>query len=205
MKLKDIKPYEWGIAIGVAVIGFFVVKKFLSLDLGGGAEINGVTLTEEDKKPVADAQSEAMIKELHPKFRNLARAFVNRVKKKLGYTVFLTSGYRSFAKQQELYNQNQQNARPGYSSHNYGFAMDVNVKDKNGNIFLRKNSSDDQWIKSGVLDVAKELGLKWGGGGTFGSYNDRVHFFITPKGKTTDVLLAEHNKGNVDPQGYVII
>ncbi len=86
MKLKDIKPYEWGIAIGVAVIGFFVVKKFLSLDLGGGAEINGVTLTEEDKKPVADAQSEAMIKELHPKFRNLARAFVNRVKKGVSAT-----------------------------------------------------------------------------------------------------------------------
>ena len=54
-----------------------------------------------------------------------------------------------------------------------------------------------------VIDLAKELGLKWGGGGTFGSYHDPVHFFITPNGKTTDILLAEHKKGNIDANGYV--
>lgn len=202
MKLKDIKTSEWVIGIGVAVLGFFVVRNFFKLNV---SEINGVTLSDEDKKTVPDSNTETQIRALHPKFQNLARAFVNRAKRNLGLTVFLTSGYRSFEKQQQLYNQNKQNAKPGYSSHNYGFAMDVNVKDKNGNIILKMNSSDDQWQKSGILDLAKELGLKWGGGGTFGSYNDRVHFFITPNGKTTQMLLAEHNKGNVDSKGYVII
>ena len=200
MKLKDIKPQEWAIGIGVAVIGFLALRKFMSLD---STEINGVKLTDQDKRSVADSNSEAMIKQLHPKFQNLARAFVNRAKDKLGLGVFLTSGYRSFEKQQQLYNENKNNAKPGYSSHNYGFAIDVNVKDKNGNIFLLKNTSDDKWQKSGILDIAKELGLKWGGGGTFGSYNDRVHFFITPKGLSTQSLLALHNQGKVDADGYV--
>jgi len=202
MKLKDIKPYEWAIGIGIAVIGYFVVKN-LSKASGLTTEINGVRLDENDVKPVADSNSEQMIKALHPRFQNLARAFVNRAKSKLGLNVFLTSGYRSFEKQQQLYNENHQNAKPGYSSHNYGFAIDVNVKDKNGNIILRKNTSDDKWQKSGILDLAKELGLKWGGGGTFGSYNDRVHFFITPNGKSTTDLLALHNDGKVDSKGYV--
>jgi hypothetical protein len=200
MKIKDIKPYEWAIGIGVGIIGYFVIRNLSKL---GGSEINGIHLSTEDKKSVADTNSEKMIQQLHPKFKNLARAFVNRVKNKLGYTVFLTSGYRSFDKQQQLYNENHQNAKPGYSSHNYGFAIDVNVKDKNGNLMLTKSTSDQKWNDSGVLKIAKDLGLKWGGGGTFGSYNDRVHFFINPNGKSTQQLLAEYNKGNVDSQGYV--
>lgn len=195
MKLKDIKATEWAIGLGVAAITYFVVKKFFSLS----------SLSKEDLKPVGDAKSEKMIQELHPKFRNIARAFINRVKKELGLTVFLTSGYRTFKKQQELYNQNKQNAKPGYSSHNYGFAMDVNVKDKSGKIILKMNTPDDVWKKSGVLDVAKKLGLRWGGGGAFGSYNDRVHFFINPNGKTTTNLRALHNAGKVDKNGYVIV
>jgi hypothetical protein len=195
VKLKDIKATEWAIGLGVAAITYFVVKKFFSLS----------SLSKEDLKPVGDAKSEKMIQELHPKFRNIARAFINRVKKELGLTVFLTSGYRTFKKQQELYNQNKQNAKPGYSSHNYGFAMDVNVKDKSGKIILKMNTPDDVWKKSGVLDVAKKLGLRWGGGGAFGSYNDRVHFFINPNGKTTTNLRALHNAGKVDKNGYVIV
>jgi len=203
MRLKDIKPQEWAIGIGVAIVGYFVLRKFFSLSNVGGAEINGVHLDLNDIKPVDDTNSERMINKLHPKFRNLARAFVNRAKNKLGLTVFLTSGYRTFAEQQVQYNANHYNAKPGYSSHNYGFAIDVNVKDKNGKLILAKNTPDDKWQKSGILDLAKQLGLKWGGGGTFGSYNDRVHFFITPNGKSTQELLAEHDKGNVDPNGYV--
>ena len=195
MKIKDIKPTEWAIGLGVAVITYFVVKNFFSLS----------SLSKEDIKAVDDANSERMIRELHPKFRNTARAFINRVKKELGLTVFLTSGYRSFKKQQELYNKNKQNAKPGYSSHNYGFAMDVNVKDKSGKIILKMNTPDEVWKKSGVLDVAKKLGLRWGGGGAFGSYNDRVHFFIAPNGKTTTQLRALHNAGKVDKNGYVIV
>lgn len=202
MKLKDIKPHEWAIGIGIAVVGYFVLRKLFSLNV---AEINGVVLSNDDKQPVSDTNSEQMIKALHPHFQNLARAFVNRAKSKLGLNVFLTSGYRSFEKQQQLYNENNKNAKPGYSSHNYGFAIDVNVKDKNGNIILLKNTPDDKWQKSGILDLAKELGLKWGGGGTFGSYNDRVHFFITPNGKSTTDLLALHNAGKVDSKGYVTI
>ena len=58
----------------------------------------------------------------------------------------------------------------------------------------------------GVIDkIAKEMGLKWGGGGQFGSYHDPVHFFIEPDGKSTTQLLAIHNSGKVDSNGYVIV
>lgn len=195
MKLKDIKASELAIGVGVAIIGFFVIKKLFSLSTS--------EFSKEDLQPVDDTNTERMIEALHPKFRNTARAFINRAKRNLGLNVFMTSGYRSFEKQQQLYNENHQNAKPGYSSHNYGFAIDVNVKDKSGKIILAKNTPDEKWQKSGILDLAKSMGLKWGGGGTFGSYNDRVHFFITPNGKSTTELLALHNAGKVDKNGYV--
>lgn len=201
MKIKDIKPTEWAIGIGVALLTYLAIRNFNKVF--SGTEINGVRLSDKDKKKLSDTDSEKIIQKLHPKFRNLARAFVNRVKNKLGLTVFLTSGYRTFERQQQLYNENKNNARPGYSSHNYGFAIDVNVKDKKGNLMLTKSSSDKKWIDSGVLKIANQLGMKWGGGGSFGAYHDPVHFYISPKGKTTQELLAEHKAGNVDSNGYV--
>jgi hypothetical protein len=199
MNIKNIKGYQWAIGITLVALIVYVVRR------NKITTINGVRLSENDIKPIDSADDEAYIKRLHPKFRNLARALINRVEDKLGLKMFITSGYRTYAEQEKLHKENPNNAKPGVSSHNFGFAFDVNVRDKSGNIILRKNSSSKQWKDSGVIDIAKDLGMLWGGDGLFGGYHDPVHFFIKPNGKSTVNLAALKKDNKVDANGYVII
>ena len=152
-----------------------------------------------------DKNTLSIVKNLHPKFRNKIAEFFTKIEKELGLGVIATSGYRTVEKQAELYRQNPNNAKPGYSSHNFGFAVDMNVKDKNGKIILSKSSSDKQWNDSKVVDLAKSIGLSWGGGGAFGNYHDPVHFYIKPKGLSTTDLRQMYNEGKKDNEGYVTV
>jgi peptidoglycan L-alanyl-D-glutamate endopeptidase CwlK len=121
--------------------------------------------------------------------------FLARAEKELGMDLFITSGYRDMAKQEQLYSQNPSNAPAGRSYHNYGFAIDVNSNTPH----LRKASSKQKWIDSGLVALGKELGMKWGG--DFHSYHDPVHFVFKPK--DIDTLQAYYNTGHVDRNGYV--
>jgi hypothetical protein len=199
--LKNIKPIEWAIGLGIAITTYIVVSR---IKLKGINDLDS-SLSKSDLEPLKDSNSEKEVQRLHPKFRNIARALINRTKNKLGLDMFVTSGLRTYAKQAELHKQNSQNARPGYSSHNFGFAFDVNVKDKKGNIILRKSSSSKQWKDAGVVKIANDLGLKWGGDGAFGSYHDPVHFYIKPNGKSTSELRALNDSGKKDSSGYVLV
>ena len=149
-----------------------------------------------------DGQSKAIIEKLHPKFRNMIAELFTRAEKELGYTLYATSGYRSYAEQVALYNQNSSNAKPGFSSHNFGFALDLNVR-KDGKAILLKAFSNDAWKKSGVVDLAKNIGIDWVG--DFGSYHDPVHFFLNPNGLSTTKLRALYDLGKKDAQGYVLV
>lgn len=202
LNLKNIKPLEWAIGASVAILTYLVVNKLV---LKGLSSSNNVNLTKADLEPLANSQSEKEIKKLHPKFRDLARALTNRTKNQLGLDMFVTSGYRTVEEQRILHNQNPQNAKPGYSSHNFGFAFDVNVRDKNGNLKLKKSSSSKQWKDAGIINISNALGLKWGGDGAFGSYHDPIHFYIKPSGKSTSDLRAIYNSGKVDSKGYVLV
>lgn len=119
---------------------------------------------------------EAYIINLHyayqSQFRNLFRTFETQQPQ---YRILITSGYRSWAEQAILKVQNANNASPGYSMHNYGLACDLNITDTSGNIIANKSSSDDTWINTGFIVLAKGLGFTWGGT-SFGEYKDRVHF-----------------------------
>jgi len=199
---KKIKPLEWTIGISVAIVTYLIVNKLFS---NGLSSISRVKLTKSDLEKLADEDSEKEIKRLHPKFRNLARALINRTKNQLGLNMFVTSGLRSYAEQVQLHKENSNNAKPGYSSHNFGFAFDVNVKDKNGKLILKKASTSKQWKDAGVINIANKLGLKWGGDGAFGSYHDPVHFYIKPNGKSTSDLRAMYDNGEKDSNGYVIV
>lgn len=138
---------------------------------------------------------------LHPNARLKFAEFISKVQEK-GYLVVITSGYRDFAKQAQLYRENSNNAKAGYSNHNYGYAIDINIVDpKTGNTVLRKASSDADWKKSGIVDIAKKLGLEWGG--DFKNYHDPIHFFM-PREKNTAQMLALVNEGRVDKDGYVL-
>jgi hypothetical protein len=160
---------------------------------------------DKDTKWYKDAHTRGIVQKLHPKFRNKIAEFFTKIEKQLGLSAYATSGYRTFAEQTRLHNQNSANAKPGYSSHNYGFAIDINVKNKDGKIFLLKNTPDKQWNDSKVVQLSKDLGLSWGGGGAFGNYHDPVHFYIKPNGLSTTDLLAMYNKGKKDPNGYVLV
>ena len=149
-----------------------------------------------------DEKTRATVNRLHPKAIDDFKEFISRVEKELGLQVIATSGYRSWEKQAELRRLNPKNARAGYSSHNYGFALDVNVM-KNNNIVLRKSSSKEAWNKSGVVGIAKKMGFKWGG--DFPSYHDPVHFYIEPKGMNTSQLRSLYLAGKRDSRGYVKI
>lgn len=152
-----------------------------------------------------DEHTRGIVNKLHPNFRNKIAQFFTKIERDLGLSAYATSGYRTFAEQEQLYKQNPSNAKPGYSSHNFGFAIDINVKDKDGKIFLLKNSSDKKWNDSKVVDLAKDLGLLWGGGGAFGSYHDPVHFYIKPNDLSNSELREKVKLGKVDSNGYVLI
>lgn len=110
----------------------------------------------------------------------------------LGYTPQINSSYRSFAEQQIQYNANPSNARAGYSYHNYGLAIDMQVS-KNGKVW-GKATSDADWNNTGIPQLAKQLGLTWGGdNAVFGNYQDAVHFDYRIK-KTPQLLAMAQNQ-----------
>lgn len=65
---------------------------------------------------------------LHPQLAADAQAIIAELRKK-GIRAVLTSGYRSLAKQRQLYDRYKRGgplaAAPGRSAHNYGLAVDI--------------------------------------------------------------------------------
>jgi hypothetical protein len=152
-----------------------------------------------------DDNTRIIVNKLHPYFRGRVAEFFSKIEDELGYTAYATSGFRSFKEQEYLHIQNSNNAKAGFSSHNFGFAVDINVKNKNGNIFLNKSDSSKKWRDSGIVPLSEKLGLLWGGGGNFGNYHDPVHFYINPNGKSISDLRAMVNDGKVNKNGYILI
>ena len=104
-----------------------------------------------------------------------------------GYEVLITSSYRSVAKQAALYKEYEGRsaavAKPGTSPHNFGLAVDINIKwtdaDKKQH-HLKLGSTKEEWEKiigpNGKLPY-KNYNLQWGG--NFKRY-DPVHFDVYP-------------------------
>jgi hypothetical protein len=152
-----------------------------------------------DAKWANNSDTLKKVSELHPKVRQRVADLFTDIEKELGLEVIATSGLRTTAQQAALDLTNNQNADAGLSDHEYGFAIDINVK-KDGNTILRKASSNKAWIDSGVVGIAKKKGLKWGG--DFNSYHDPIHFyddFGLPATEMPKMKLA----GKVDKEGYL--
>lgn len=204
-KIKILIILTLGITTSL-VIGFQILKKTNIMSLEENEEVIDYSKYFNEKyRWYKNKNTKNSINKLHPLYRNKIAQFFSEIEDKLGYTAIITSGYRTFAKQQSLHNQNSQNAKAGYSSHNFGFAVDINVKDKNGNIFLKKANTSKKWRDSGVVPLSEKLGLLWGGDGNFGSYHDPIHFYINPKNKKTSELRALVKNGKVDKNGYVVV
>lgn len=117
-----------------------------------------------------------LVKRLHPQVQSIFTNFFNDIISNFpGYDITINETYRSFARSAYLKNQNKNNASPGYSPHNYGYAIDLNIKNrKTGKTYL-KNDSEADWLSTGFIDIAYKYGIKWG---NFPGYRDLVHFYI---------------------------
>lgn len=121
----------------------------------------------------ADERSEREIARLEKKTSLLAREHL-RLLAERGLDFRITSGLRTFAEQQALYDQGRTkpgavvtNAKPGSSWHNFGVAYDLTL-------FV----ADKPVWESEAYDIAgtlgERLGLSWGG--RWKSIVDRPHF-----------------------------
>lgn len=143
--------------------------------------------------PRMDATSERRLAEVNPQLANRIRAAAADLKAQ-GINVMVTSGYRSFEEQNELYAQGRTKpgdivtkAKGGQSLHNYGLAVDLVPLDANGQ--PNWNASESTWQKIGA--AGKKQGLEWGGDWT--SFKDRPHFQMTA-GRSTTSLLNQYNQ-----------
>ena len=118
---------------------------------------------------------EKVIQEIHPEAKSSFRTFLSSLDQKYpGYKLTLNAIGRSFERSAELKEQNNKNALPGLSKHNYYAAADFNITDPNGVTYM-KDGDRAKWIKSGIVQEAKNAGLKWGG--NFANYEDCIHFY----------------------------
>lgn len=125
-------------------------------------------------------QNYHMLLELAPQVRGNFVAFLNAVLKQ-GWDIQINDVGRTREEQERYYSENTNNAKPGYSKHELGLAIDMNVismKNINGikaNTTLRKQGMRDLWLKSGIVEIAKNYNIKWG---DFKGYQDHVHFYM---------------------------
>ncbi|MCD5326150.1 MULTISPECIES: M15 family metallopeptidase [Pontibacillus] len=97
-----------------------------------------------------------------------------------GINMQVSSGFRSFAEQDDLYAKGRSvggskvtNARAGQSIHNYGYAIDFFLTNWDGSKALW-NVNDD-WRR--VAELAKSVGFSWGGDWT--SFKDYPHLDLS--------------------------
>lgn len=140
--------------------------------IGGIVILGGVLASgARGEEIVLSPEQEAFIGNLHKYVRTKFRRFIKEAEK-TGWKVLITSGYRTFAKQLQLKQENSNNASPGNSWHNYGMALDINLI--RGNERVRKADSIGKWRSTGVPQIAESMGMTWGG--DFATYHDPVHF-----------------------------
>jgi hypothetical protein len=143
----------------------------------------------------------------YPANKDLFIRFINGITSS-GYSVTLLplSTNRSYIQQAALKAANPLNASPGSSQHEVGKAIDISVKNSQSGKYYSKNTSQADWISTGVPGIASSLGLQWGGptnDGTFGSYVDRVHFQLTTSspGNNVNNIPVEYDYVNVTTSG----
>lgn len=119
---------------------------------------------ESKKKPLVEKIGKY---QLYPLVERTRIAFIEACKAQ-GEDIKVTEGYRSFERQNELYNKRPKvtNAKGGQSFHNWGVSFDV---------CFTHTGYKGKWAKIGK--IGKELGLEWGG--DFKSIVDKPHFQMT--------------------------
>lgn len=148
-----------------------VIKKFFTLGLSLGDPPAAETVPADGSDKV-DPRSEGNIATLHMKVQGLARRLVH-LAAGAGITIKITSGTRTYAEQDALFNKHDgtTRARGGQSNHNFGLAFDVTIFDGASPVY-----ESPQYKRIGSL--GKSLGLSWGG--DWQSIEDEPHFELHP-------------------------
>jgi hypothetical protein len=160
--------------------------------IGAGVLALSLLFRKNIKRKFISVSNQLEINKLHPEFRPIASGFIAHLERE-GFEPTITSGYRSHEEQQQLWEEDNRNAKSGYSQHNYGTAIDINTEAPR----LRKASTRAEWLP--VYYIAQSYGLLWGGDFTY--YYDPVHFFMDQP-FTTAQLLERYNLGQVT-DGFV--
>ena len=123
------------------------------------------------------------LEDLHPRVRAMAQRLLDDAAK-AGIPLTVTFTLRSMETQAALYAQGRTkpgkvvtNARPGYSFHNFGLALDVVPTEllklpKWGDTPATQKRANELWSRLGA--IGKAIGFRWGG--DFKSIKDRPHF-----------------------------
>ena len=192
------------IAIGVGAAAVIITIIYFRKYIMAAAKkvFKGYTWFEEGLAWYRESKLRDGVEQLHPKFKDDIKEFFSWMEKETDWRPVWASGYRTFEHQERLKKQNPKNAAAGLSNHNYGFAVDINIRNKNTGEQLRKASSKSKWLATGIPQKAKEMGMLWGG--DFNNYHDPVHFAKDHMPSTAQ-MLALHNQGKLDSGGYIIV
>lgn len=163
-----------------------------------------------------DKISSDRVQLLHPLVRDSATRILAKAELKLTGNALLRYAhtFRSFAEQEALYNQGRNgnkgpivtNAKPGYSYHNYGLAVDIVliIDGKTASWDMKADYDKDgeaDWME--VVKLFKEEGWQWGG--DFKSFKDYPHFQKTFGYSESQLLLKYNKKDFISNTGYVKI
>lgn len=130
-----------------------------------------------------DERSTKNIATLHPKVQPLFKKWIlecQELARSLGYEYKAISGNRSWDEQAKIYAQGRTapgkivtNAKPGYSNHNYGIAVDMGVF-KDGKYLDESKPSESEAFHRKAAELALKFNLEWGG--SWKTFKDYPHF-----------------------------
>lgn len=113
-----------------------------------------------------------MNEDAKPVFRAFLNDFVNEWD---GYKMDINAIGRTYEKSVELKAQDEKNASPGYSKHNYYSGLDFNIITPIGERLMKKGMRS-KWINQGFQKLANKHNIEWGG--DFKDYEDCIHFSL---------------------------
>ena len=128
------------------------------------------------------SQHSNVLSSLQPDFRPYVKNFLYKCWTQRGIKIRLNSGYRDSTDQQRVRAQWEANGRngpeptPGLSYHSLGMAIDFNPTPTQGssaNSMIMSSDPAQIWLDSGVVAIAEECGMYWGG--RFRTNYDPIH------------------------------
>ena len=148
--------------------------------------------------PKVTIENEEKYKDLHPVFKYHFYKFLKTLERK-GVRIIATSGFRSWDKQNELYQSGATNTKAGYSTHNFGMGADLNLITPEGKQ-LKMSSTINEWLPT--IENYEKYNLRWGG---YFIPKDTVHFDFKNKFQSLEYLRMLYNNNELVNKKFVKI